>query len=131
MSIYLTANIQAITDVSYTSKYFALQIKQKCTHIKKTITSLCFNTNQLVINMLFLTIENFNLLLIFFACTKTKPAFPLAYIMVFFVFNDLRQEAVSLLDIFVIVDQPCLSFLLILTIFILRFIVHVFIQYNI
>jgi hypothetical protein len=43
----------------------------------------------------------------------------------------LRQEAVSLLDIFVIVDQPCLSFLLILTIFILQFIVHVFIQYNI
>jgi hypothetical protein len=93
MSIYLTANIQTITDISYTNKYFALQINQKCTHIKK-ITSLCFNTNQLVINMLLLTIENFNLLLIFFACTKKRPTFPLAYIMVFFVFNDLRQKVV-------------------------------------
>jgi hypothetical protein len=45
------------------------------------------------------------------ACPKSGPEFPMPYVMVFFMFNDLWLEAiVYYVDIDGIVDHHCLSF---------------------
>jgi len=50
----------------------------------------------------------------FYACPKPWPGFLKPHVLVFFMFNGLRQEVVvRFIDIGVIVDHHCLNFLVI------------------